>query len=38
VDESGVFSSQYHSTMVLQAHISPGGMNNRDVGGNGSET
>jgi hypothetical protein len=25
VDESGVFLCQYHSTMVLNAHISPEG-------------
>jgi hypothetical protein len=25
VDESEAFSCQYHSTMVLHAHISPGG-------------
>jgi hypothetical protein len=33
---SSVFPCQYHSTMALHAHISPGGMNNRPVGGHSS--
>jgi hypothetical protein len=30
---SSVFLCQYHSTVTLRAHISSGGMNNRQFGG-----
>jgi hypothetical protein len=33
-----VFSCQYRSTVALHAHISPGGVSNRPVGGRSSET
>jgi hypothetical protein len=32
-----IFPCRYHSTMVLHAHISPGRMNNRPIGGCSSE-
>jgi hypothetical protein len=38
VDESGVSFCRHHSTMVLHAHISTGGVNNRLICGHSSDT
>jgi hypothetical protein len=35
---SSVFPCQYHSTVAVHAHISPGGMNNSPVSGRSSST